>query len=177
MQAARMVDESGRDALTLAALAQHFGVAQPSLYKHVDGLPDLHGRLAVVAARDLASSVRRAASGKAGADAVTAVATAYRDYAHDHPGCYDYLLRPRTGDPEHERASREILDVFADVLAGYGIEATDHVVDAVRFVRTVLHGFVSLEIAGGFAMARSVDTSFTATVRGLDHALLAWGEE
>src|SRR6187200_1098283 len=97
-EAVRLVDREGAGALTLRALADHFGVAQPSLYKHIAGLDDLHGRLALVAARDLGTALRRAASGKAGADATAAVARAYLRYARQHPGCYGYLLRPRSGD-------------------------------------------------------------------------------
>ena len=62
------------------------------------------------------------------------------------------------------------------VLAGYGIADQDAVVDAIRFLRSALHGFVSLEIAGGFAMARPADASFEVTVDALDHALAAWGQ-
>ncbi|MDX6299327.1 MAG: hypothetical protein QOF53_541 [Nocardioidaceae bacterium] len=173
-EAARLVDEVGPGRLTLAAVAQRFGVALPSLYKHVGGLEDLHGRLALVAARDLGTALRRAATGKAGADATTAVAAAYRSYALEHPGRYGYMLRPRAGDEEHTRASGEILEVLGGVLAGYGIEDPGTVVDAIRFLRSALHGFVALEISGGFAMDRPVDTSFEAAVRALDRALRSW---
>lgn len=173
-EAARLVDLDGAGALTLRALAESFGVAQPSLYKHIGGLDDLHHRLAVVAARDLGTALRRAASGRSTADATTAVAAAYRRYARRHPGCYGYLLRPRVDDDEHARASAEILEVLYDVLAGYRIVGDDDRVDAARFLRSSLHGFVSLETAGGFAMARSVDRSFERSVRALDAALRDW---
>jgi AcrR family transcriptional regulator len=173
-EAVRLVDELGADRLTLAALAQRFGVALPSLYKHVGGLEDLHGRLAVVAARDLGTALRRSATGRSGRDATAAVAGAYRDYARRHPGCYGYLLRPRPDDEDHALASKEVLDIFSDVLAGYGIEREEDAIDTTRLVRSVLHGWVTLETGGGFAMARSVDRSFDRLVDALDHALAAW---
>jgi AcrR family transcriptional regulator len=173
-EAARIVDRDGAGALTLKAVADSFGVAQPSLYKHVAGLDDLHGRLAVVAARDLTAALSRAAGGKAGADATTAVATAYRRYARRHPGCYAYLLRPRTGDDDHARASGELLEVLYDVLAGYGIVTDPDRVDAARFLRSALHGFVSLETGGGFAMPHSVERSFERSLQAVDAALRGW---
>jgi AcrR family transcriptional regulator len=173
-EAAREVDEQGAATLTLAGLAQRFGVAQPSLYKHVAGLADLHARLAVLTAGELADRLRTAAIGRAGADATAAVAQAYRDYARGHPGRYGYLLRPRPEDEAHERASGEVLDVLFGVLAGYGISTSPAAVDAARFVRSVLHGFVSLETAGGFAMDRPVDDSFAQLVGSLDRALRTW---
>jgi AcrR family transcriptional regulator len=173
-EAVALVDAEGSRALTLAALAKRFGVALPSLYKHVGGLDDLHARLAVVAARDLAATLRRAATGRAGRDAVAATAKAYRSYARAHPGCYDYLLRARPDDAEHAAASQEVLDVLFAVFDGYGIAPGEPVVDAARFVRSTLHGFVALENAGGFAMARSVDRSFERLIDALDTALSAW---
>ncbi len=173
-EAVSLVDTEGSGALTLAALAKRFGVALPSLYKHIGGLDDLHARLAVVAARDLGASLRRAATGKAGRDAVASAATAYRTYARAHPGCYDYLLRARPDDAEHAAASQEVLDVLYAVFDGYGIEAGPSSVDAARVVRSTLHGFVALENAGGFAMARSVDRSFDRLVDALDTALSHW---
>jgi AcrR family transcriptional regulator len=173
-EAARLVDTDGADKLTLAALAQRFGVAQPSLYKHVAGLDDLHSRLAVLATRDLGGTMRRAASGRSGRDAVRAVAAAYRDYARQHPGSYSYLLRARPGDPAHAGAAQEVIGVLADVLAGYRVVDDDAVVDAIRFLRSVLHGFVTLEAAGGFAMARPADATFDVLVDAIDHALSTW---
>lgn len=173
-EAIAYVDTEGSGALTLAALAKRFGVAVPSLYKHVGGLDDLHARLAGVAARDLGSALRRAATGKAGRDALAAAATAYRDYAQAHPGCYDYLLRARPDDAEHAAASQEILDVLYALFDGYGITPDEPSVDAARFVRSALHGFVALEHAGGFAMARSVDRSFKRLVDAVHTALSSW---
>ncbi|QWZ07741.1 WHG domain-containing protein [Nocardioides panacis] len=173
-EAAALVDAEGAGALTLAAVAKRFGVAVPSLYKHVGGLEDLHSRLAVLAARDLGTALRRAATGRAGRDALAAVAAAYRDYARAHPGCYGYLLRARPEDAEHAAASQEVLDVLYALFDGYGIRPGAPAVDAARFVRSTLHGFVALENAGGFAMARPVGRSFARAVDGLDTALSGW---
>jgi AcrR family transcriptional regulator len=173
-EAAELVDEVGPQGLTLAALAQRFGVAVPSLYKHVRGLEDLHSRLAALASRDLADALRQAAAGKEGTEATAAVCAAYRRYARRHPGLYGYLLRARPGDDAHTRASGEILAVLAKVLAGYRIDTEDDKVDAIRFLRSALHGFVTLELGGGFAMARPVDPSFDRFVDALDAALMDW---
>jgi len=172
-EAARLVDDRGAHSLTLAALAKRFGVALPSLYKHVGGLDDLHGRLATTAAAELGVEVRRAATGRAGADALHAVAAAYRRYATEHPGRYQYLLRAHPGDDEYEAAAGEVLDVVYGVFTGYGIDGAA-AVDAARFVRSALHGFVSLEAVEGFGIPRSVDRSFERLVAGLDRALRHW---
>ena len=86
--AAELVDESGWDQLTLAAVAARFGVRQPSLYKHVAGLSELRRDISVLAGRELGEELATAAVGKSGQDAMVAMAEAYRTYAKKHPGRY-----------------------------------------------------------------------------------------
>ena len=172
--AAQLVDESGSERLTLSELAKRFGVAQPSLYKHVQGLDDLNRLLAVRVIGEVAETMRRATTGKAGADAVSALADAYRAYALAHPGRYPYILRaPAPGEALLAAAATEILSIFDDVFAGFGITGTD-AIDATRFVRSALHGFVSLELGGGFGMPYSADNSFRRLVAATNRALSDW---
>ena len=59
------------------------------------------------------------------------------------------------------------------MFTGYGISGSD-AIDAARFVRSVLHGFVSLELGGGFGMPQSVDSSFDRLVAATNRALSDW---
>lgn len=174
-EAVRLVDEAGREQLTLAELAKRFGVAQPSLYKHVDGMDGLQRLITLRAMRELGDALRRAATGRAGSAALRQVAGAYRRYASSHPGCYAYLVRVRpSGDDEVSAAAEEVLAVLYDVFAGYGITDPGDAVDAARFVRSTLHGFVSLEVSGGFEMPYPVDRSFERMVVAIDQAITGW---
>ena len=57
------------------------------------------------------------------------------------------------------------------VLRGYGLEGDD-LIDATRAVRSAVHGFVTLEIAGGFGLPQDVDRSFDRLVEMVDKGLL-----
>jgi AcrR family transcriptional regulator len=173
-EAGAVADAGGLDRLTLAAVAERFGVAIPSLYKHVNGLDGLRRDLAVLALRELTATLSRAAVGRAGRDALHAMAGAYRAYATAHPGRYAATVRaPAPGDTEHLAAADNALDVFLAILAGYGITGPD-AIDAIRGLRAALHGFVALEAAGGFGLPQSVDASYHRLVDALDTALTAW---
>jgi AcrR family transcriptional regulator len=173
-EAGAVADAAGLDRLTLAAVAERFGVAIPSLYKHVDGLDGLRRDLAVLAVRELTAALSRAAVGRAGRDALHAMAGAYRAYASAHPGRYAASVRaPAPGDAEHLAAADDALAVFRAVLAGYGIAGAD-AIDAIRGLRAAMHGFVALEAAGGFGLPHSVDASYRRLVDALDTALSAW---
>lgn len=174
--AARLLDELGPNGLTLAAVADSLGVRIPSLYKHVDGMPALQRGITVAAKRGFADSLSKVAIGKSREDAMTAIAYAYRDWALAHPGQYPLVVRgPVAGDAEDEQVSAALVALIFSVLAGYDLRADD-AVDATRFARAALHGFVSLETSSGYEMPVDVARSFDRTVESILAALATWSQ-
>src|SRR5258708_36855001 len=99
--AAKLIDEEGLDQLSLGRLAERLGVRTPSLYNHVAGLPGLKHDLALYCLHDLLDRVTRVTIGKSHADAIFALATAYRAYASETPERYTLTLQsPVPGDQE-----------------------------------------------------------------------------
>ena len=173
-EAAVIADEIGLDRLTLAGVAERLGVRLPSLYKHIGGLDGLRRDLAVLAVRELAEALAAAAVGRAGGDALRAIADAYRGYARTHPGRYAATIRaPAAEDVEHAVAAEAVLRTVFAVLAGYGLTGDD-VVEATRALRAGLHGFVTLEAGGGFGMPQDVDRSFERLIDAFDATLSRW---
>lgn len=173
-EAERMADEVGLSRLTLAALAQRLGVKQPSLYKHVDGMPGLQRSIAVRAKGELADTLARATVGRARDDAIRALSTAYRRWALSHPGRYAATVHaPEPGDVADQAVSEAVVTVVGDVLVGYDLR-DDAAVDAIRALRSALHGFVTLESNAGFGLPVDVDRSFDRMVDGLVTALATW---
>ncbi len=175
-EAERIADSVGLDRLTLAAVAERVGVRQPSLYKHIDGIDALEHRISIRAKTELATVLGRAAVGRSRGDAIVAIAKAYRTWAHEHPGRYAAAQRaPRAGDADDEVASSAVVQVVADVLAGFNL-AGDDAVDAIRALRSALHGFVSLEAAGGFGLPVDINRSYDRLVSGIVAAVTGWNE-
>lgn len=163
--AATLADAAGGREVTLADLAAHLGVRTPSLYNHITGQEGLRRELALLGVRELGARLGRAAIGKAGDDAVLALARAYRTFARERPGVYATTLRAPAPDDEALRAaSEEVLAVLRAVLESYGLR-DESAVHAIRGLRSLLHGFVSLELAGGFGLPVDVDESFVRLVR------------
>jgi AcrR family transcriptional regulator len=159
--------------VTLVELARRLGVQVPSLYKHVAGADDLQRLVSIRAKDELADVLARATVGKAGPDAVTALAYAYRDWAVEHPGRYATTLRaPDDADPLDVAASSRAIQVIFDALAGYGLVDQD-AIDATRIFRATLHGFVTLDAAGAFALP-DLDRSFARLVAVLRLSLDEW---
>ena len=148
-RASALVDADGVEALTLARVASELGVATPSLYKHIGGLDDLLVRVSTAATVELAARLGVAAQGRSGRAALEALAAAYRQYAHDHPGTYPLTQRHLSAEGWTSAATDAITAVVA-ALSGYGVTEAD--VDRIRAVRAALHGFVDLELRGGFGL-------------------------
>lgn len=161
---ADLADEVGLQALTLAQVAARLGVKLPSLYNHVEGLAGLRRGVAALAIRDLTAAITRAAVGLSRDEAVLAVAKAYRAFVLAHPGRYAATVRaPDPADHELQALSRGPVEVVAAVLAPYGL-AADDAIHAVRGLRSLCHGFATIEAAGGFGLALDRDESFRRLV-------------
>jgi AcrR family transcriptional regulator len=175
-EAGRLADEIGYDNVTLAKLARHFGVAGPSIFKHVAGQEDLRRALAVAALDDYRTHLERAVMGKSASDAVHAMAVASRTWVLEHPGRYAAMVRaPANDEEEHVAAANRVLRVLEAVVYGYGITG-DEAIHAIRFVRSALHGFATLEAAGAFELNRDVSRSFDRLVTMCDGVLASWGQ-
>ena len=166
--AATIADTSGLEQVTLSDVATRLGVRTPSLYNHVAGLPGLRRELALLGTRELSACLARATIGKSADDAVFALAQACRAFVRAHPGLYAATVRSvrllDQQDSELVAAQTDLVEILLAVLAAYGLrgEASLH---AVRGLRSVIHGFATLEAAGAFGLPLDIDTSFEQLVR------------
>jgi AcrR family transcriptional regulator len=173
-EAETLADTVGIAQLTLSAIAAKVGVRVPSLYKHVASLDELQHQISLRARSDLTEELSRSAVGRSGEDAVRAISAAYRRWARLHPGLYPSTLRaPTPGDAADIETSERAVQVIYSALSGFGLTGDD-AIDATRALRATLHGFVTLEAAGGFGLPRDVDRTFDRTVAALASTLSNW---
>ncbi len=170
--ATAIVDTHGAEALTLSRVAKELGVKPPSLYNHVASLETLRRDIAMQALRELGSRLGAAAMGRAGRDALHAIAAAFRAYASEHPGLYGLTAQARPEDEEYARASLAAAEPVIAVLRSYDLDEVA-AIHATRTLRASLHGFVALENIGGFGLDVDVDDSFTWLVDTLAATLEA----
>jgi AcrR family transcriptional regulator len=171
---AALADEIGAARLTMGLLAGRLGVRTPSLYKHVAGQDDLNRRIAALALSEAADAVGGAVQGYAGRDALAAAARAFRAYVLAHPGRYAATIgvEPSGPDDPVAAAGRKLLDAFLAVLRGYAVAESD-VDHALRTLRSLCHGFATLQSAGGFRWSADIDESFEWLIAFADRGLRA----
>jgi AcrR family transcriptional regulator len=171
--AGQIADAEGLEAVTLARVAAELGIRPPSLYNHVEGRTGLMRALRLESVGAIAATITDAAVGRSREEALRAVAVAYRAYALEHPGRYATTLgAPTADDPEAIAAAEGAIKPLVAILAGWGIEG-DEALHLVRVIRSGLHGFVSIELGGGFGLPLSLDRSFALLTDSLIAAITA----
>jgi AcrR family transcriptional regulator len=163
--AARLADAENLDQVTLVRLATELNIRPSSLFSHIAGLADLRRQLQLRGLREMAARAGRAAVGRAGADAVMALALAVRQFAHEHPGLYAASLpAPSAQDTELNAVAEQFVGTAFATVRQYGFEG-EEAVHAVRGLFSTVHGFIMLERALTFGMPINPDESFRWLMR------------
>lgn len=171
---AELADEVGFDQATLSALARRFDVKVASLYSHLKNSHDLRTGIALLALEQLADRAAEAMAGRAGKDALAALGNTFRDYAREHPGRYtaaQYRLDPQAAAAS---AGVRLSQLTRAVLRGYDLAEPEQT-HAVRLLGSAFHGYVALELAGGFShSAPDSQESWSRSLDALDALLRNW---
>ncbi|KUH40033.1 MULTISPECIES: TetR/AcrR family transcriptional regulator [Streptomyces] len=171
---AELADEVGFAQVTVSALARRFDVRVASLYSHVKSSQDLKTRIALLALEELADRAADALAGRAGKDALVALANVYRDYAREHPGRYAATRTPLDPGTAATSAGVRHASMTRALLRGYDLAEPDRT-HAVRLLGSVFHGYVSLELGGGFShSAPDTDETWARILDALDALLRDW---
>lgn len=171
--AAQLIDEMEMTQLALAPVAARLGVRVPSLYNHITSLEDLQIGIAEYSVEQLTSAMRDAVIGIAGDEAIRSLAVAYRKYAHTHTGRYVMVSTIAPSDhPSLMEKGRVFTTIIVTVLHAYQLYEED-AIHAVRALRSIAHGFIVLELTGGFGLPLDLDESYRRMIEtfidGLHH--------
>lgn len=173
--AATLADECGFTNLTLTALASRFDVRVASLYSHLNNSEDLKARVAAHALGLLADRAEEAVAGRAGKDALVAVAHAHRDFARERPGLFEAARHRLEGPFDAAHGGVRVARVMLAMLRGYALDDTA-CTHATRLLGSVFLGYPMLELSGSFDhRAPGADASWRASLDALDAMLRDWG--
>ena len=171
---AALIDEIGFEHLSMGRLAERLGVKTPSLYNHIASQADLAHRIAVLAMTELAAAIHDATQGRSGKEALVAGAQAMRTYVLQHPGRTAVGNAAIVTGPDDPLvpAIGGVLASWSAMLHGYRLDSGEEV-HALRMLRSILHGFATLEAIGSFQINTDVDDSFTWMLGFVDQGLKA----
>jgi AcrR family transcriptional regulator len=159
-EAGALANQSGLEGLSMSSLAEALKIRTPSLYSHVAGIADVRRILALHGLAELERGAARSTVGKSGPEAVRALLTGYRDWVRRNPGIYEATVpTPDSSDVEWREAVDRLSETCVSAMQGYGLHG-DEAIHALRAMRSVVHGFVSLEAAGAMRGVVERDASF-----------------
>jgi AcrR family transcriptional regulator len=159
-ESANLANRHGINGLSMNDLAEALGIRPPSLYSHVAGIDDVKRLLALHGLEILDQSLARAIMGRSGADAVVALLHAYREFAQKNPGVYAATIpTPPRSDRAWSSAVDRLMATFLASLQEYDLPGHESV-HALRGLRSLVHGFVSLESTGALKHPVDRDESF-----------------
>jgi AcrR family transcriptional regulator len=161
LQAAlELADELGLEQVSLALLSKKLNIKTPSLYNHIEGMSGLRKELAKWGIQKLIERLTDAAFGKSGEDAIYAIGLAYLSFVRQYPGLYEATIAaPEQDDTELQSLAEDVLNLLFRVLEAFKLERDD-ALHAVRGLRSITHGFATLELKKGFGLALDRDESF-----------------
>jgi len=143
--ARELLEEEGREALSMRRLAERLGIRAPSIYKHLPGKDALEAAVISAGFVELADALDGAT--------LDELATRYRGFAHRHP----HLYRLMTDGP----LDRELLVPGAEDRAALPVvRAVGGDRDAARALWGVAHGMTILELDGRFPADADLDAAW-----------------
>ncbi|MGG4144576.1 WHG domain-containing protein [Paenibacillus algorifonticola] len=157
--AAEIANTQGLEAVTMASLSQKLGIRSPSLYNHIDGLSGVKLALAIYGLREMNEQMSKAVEGLTGEDAVYAAGKAYVAFARSNPGVYEATIPSQSQDNDEFKAvSEQLMGLIINLLDSYKLKQ-EMAIHIVRGLRSLLHGFSSIEQKGGFGLPYQLDES------------------
>lgn len=162
--AAQLTDEKGFDAITLKEISAMLGVSPPALYRHIKGLPELKEKVSHYAMELLKNYLVRAVMGCSGIEAYKALGLAYIRFAQEHTGLYETIQWMNiAADVEADSLFSEVVQLVYSIGADFGMDELEasHII---RTVRSLAHGFASIDSHHGFAHESSVESSYEYAV-------------
>lgn len=167
-EAMAQLERDGANRLSVRAVAAELGLAPNALYRYYADRDALLAAVADEGTRLLLTAVEDAARGRAGADAVRALAAAYLGFARARPALYGTVMTEHAF-PAGSRPAHKDLWVFATGLLRE-VAGEEAAAEATVAVWGLLHGVAGLEQVGGFGEKKpeaGVDFGLDALLKGM----------
>ncbi|HLZ85474.1 MAG TPA: TetR/AcrR family transcriptional regulator [Caulobacteraceae bacterium] len=165
--AAEIGDHAGLGALTTTRLAERLRIKPPSLYQHFANIEVIKDALAMRALGELIDLHKDVTSGRAGREALNALAHAQRTYAQARPGRFLAAMQASPGTGAIATLRQTYVRLVATTLETYLLEA-DAAIEVSRSVVAALQGFLIVELSGLVGTPFETDQGYQKLVDMLD---------
>lgn len=163
--AINICNEEGYEQLALSSVSTRLGIKTPSLYNHISGLSDLKQKMAYYGLQLLYDSIIHSVIGCIGDDAIISISKAYIAFVHKHPGLYRSISKaPEPYELQFNELNNQLVQILTRLFGAYDLSEEESI-HAVRGLRSMLHGFASIQVDLGFRMNYSQENSLNFALR------------
>ncbi|TGN17891.1 TetR/AcrR family transcriptional regulator [Leptospira idonii] len=164
-----IANEIGAKEVSIKLIAERLGIRSPSVYNHVTDLSDIVGELSARAGNLLAENLENVLeegtrSGLKKKEKIRLLFREYRNFARNHYGVYSLLIAAPVATESHRLAAERILSVCLNAFDSDRLDKK--AIHEIRIMRSILHGFVTLEKEKGFGLPESVEETFEILTEG-----------
>ena len=165
-----LLESEGVDGLTMQKVAAKVGVRAPSLYKHLDGRPELIRLIIESVVADLGVTLESAVGGEDPRRDLAELAWTFRKFAHSQPESYRLIFAAM---PDEWRPSPAVMLEAVDAVlrTSSALVGSERALEGARLLTAWAHGFMMMELAGAFRMEGDVDEAFAFGLEQLTVAL------
>lgn len=177
-EAFKMIDENGTENFSVRKLASSLNVQVSSLYNHIKSENDILLEVAKKAGVMYTEYIKEETSMLQGDEAVYKAGDGFKNFITFHKHLYDLLIDPRLlGDPDFEKSIESFtLPIYA-ILYQYGITDKKSMDHMYIVMRTITHGFSSLDALGIFEnLSISATESYHIMIKSAIDAMKRLGE-
>lgn len=155
----------------LSQLAENLGIRTPSLYNHIQDLEEVRWEMKRRSLQMLGDRLSlKLKTSATGSERIFEFLNAYRSFAKSHPQFYPLTIESTEFDLELKPLGDRILAVCLEVFRFPTLDEAS--VHRIRILRSLLHGFIVLEEAGGFGRKESIEESFKKITESLESGRL-----
>lgn len=165
--AAEIGDTAGLGALTTTRLAERLRIKPPSLYQHFANVEVIKVALAMRALGEMIDLHKDVTTGRAGREALNALAHAQRTYAQARPGRYLAAMQAGPGHVAVATLRQTYVRLVAATLETYHMDP-EVAVEVSRSVIAALQGFVIVELNGLVGTPFETDQGYQRLLDMLD---------
>ncbi|EMY68496.1 TetR/AcrR family transcriptional regulator [Leptospira vanthielii] len=166
-----LITQEGWNEFRLAKLAEILGIRTPSLYNHIQDMEEIRREMKRRSMQLLGDRLYLKIKNQNSAEnRISDFLNVYRSFAKTHPEFYPLTIESTEFDPELKPLGDRFLDLCLEVFRFPVLD--ESAVHKIRILRSLLHGFIVLEEAGGFGRKESIEESFKKITESLESGRL-----
>jgi AcrR family transcriptional regulator len=161
------LETEGEKSLGINRVARELNIKPPSIYNHIKSNDDLRTAVAVEGWKKLYGSLAvTGITSKNPVEGITLLLNTYREFAHNNKSLYMVISTTsiEQDHPEFLDVSQKLFQLFNHILAGLKL-SKDNEIHIIRWLRSMAHGFIILELQGQFEIPVTINDSYDFIIK------------